>query len=453
VLLLDGHSLPALAFARSLGRAGVRITVAADSKHAPAAASRYCTQFLRCPSPLKDVEAFQTWLLDTVSRQPFDLLVGHTDQTVALLEHWRETLGDYVSVPLPPRDAFLHACDNAATVRLAQFHGIPTPRTHFIQDWADLEELADRQDRPLVIKPRTSIGCRDGVRQRMSVQYAFDGKMLLQKYTQMHRFSPWPLVKEYVPGTGVACFFLFHRGEVLARFQHRRIRETNPTGSGSCLRVSEAVDANLMEASEGLLRTIQWDGLVMVEYREAPDGTQYLMEINTRPWGSIQLAIEAGVDFPLLWYRAVTGQKVQEVSTWRAGVECRYLADDFRHLENVFYGPPAGWPLPYPKRLPTLLRFCKFWGRNLRYDDFAGGDWRPGLVGLRNYFAELGSKIWARFAGRTAEPLPTGIQLRAADPHAHPREEVVNDMGFGLTPSSLQLMTATRAVASRTKRK
>src|SRR5690625_2543289 len=40
----------------------------------------------------------------------------------------------------------------------------------------------------------------------------------------------------------------------------------------------------------------------MVEFRISPEGVPYLMEVNTRFWGSLQLAIDAGADFPkLLW--------------------------------------------------------------------------------------------------------------------------------------------------------
>jgi len=393
VLLLDGHSLPCLAFTRSLGRAGISVTVASESPDASTRVSRHGTKFPICPSPLREPEAFRHWLFRTLSQEHFDLLVGMTDQTVFLLQEWREQLGQLVDVPLAPREAFQLAWDNAATVKLAQELGIPTPRTFFIQDWGDLERVAQSQRGPLVIRPRHSINCKDGMYCQVKVEYAFDAQMLRKKYALVHYDSPWPLIKEYVPGVGAACFFLRHQGKILARFQHQRIRETNPTGSGSCLRVSVAPDPALMEAGERLLAAMNWEGLAMVEYRVGTDGTAYLIEVNPRPWGSIQLAVEAGVDFPLLWYCAVTGQPVKEVHSHRAGVYCRYLGGDLRNLESVLHGPPPDWRLPYPKRLPTLLQFLKFWGPNLCYDDFASGDWRPGFIEILNYLVTLKRRI------------------------------------------------------------
>jgi predicted ATP-grasp superfamily ATP-dependent carboligase len=404
VLLLDGHSLASLAFMRSLARAGIRVTVGAASSDAPARFSRHCVQFLLYPSPMEQPKAFRQWLFEILGRCQFDSLIGTTDQTMLLLDEWRELLSLHVKVPLPAQESFRLACDKAKTLKQAQALGLAVPPTCFIQNEEEFDHAANSLRPPFVIKPRSSIGCWQGQRFRLSVAYAFNKDTLRQKYFALHRFSPWPLVQSYVTGSGKGCFFLIREGEILARFQHRRIRDQDPTGSGSTLRISVAPDPTLMKASEQLLRVIGADGLVMVEYRVGEDETPYLMEINPRPWGSMQLAVESGVDFPLLWYRAVTKQPVEVIHSYRQGVVCRYLGGDLRNLESVLLGPPPDWPLDFPRRLPTLLEFLRFWGPNLYYDDFAAGDWRPGLAELRNYFVDLGGRFRGRvrraFTGR-----------------------------------------------------
>ncbi len=404
VLLLDGHSLASLAFTRSLGRAGIVVTVAAASTDAPARVSRFCVQFLVYPSPMAKPEAFRQWLFETVAHRRFDILIGTTDQTLPLLDEWREPLASHVEVPLPASEAFRIAYDKAETLKRGQELGLAIPPTWFIQSGEEFERVANNLRPPFVIKARSSIGWWQGQRIRLGVEYAFDRDTLRQKYAALQRYSPWPMVQAYVAGIGVGCFFLIREGKVLARFQHQRIRDVDPTGSGSSLRVSVAPDPLIMEGSERLIRAIGWEGLLMVEYRVGADRTPYLMEVNPRPWGSMQLALESGVDFPLLWYRAIAGRPVEEVSSYRQGIFCRYLAGDLRHLESVLHGPPHDWRLDFPKRFPTLVEFVKFWGSNLRYDDFAVGDWRPGLAELRNYFVELGGRIrgrlWRAFTGR-----------------------------------------------------
>ena len=396
VLLLDGYSAASLAFTRSLGRAGVRVTVADFRAETPARRSRYCSRFVRYPSPLDESEKFRAWLFAELAQGGHQVLAGTTDYTMPLLDEWMEELTARVRVLFPGRAGYRLAYDKAATLRLAAEAGLEIPPTHWLSTSDEVEEMARGTRWPLVIKGRSSVVCREGRRVSAGVEYASDAEEFRRKFAAEHAISPWPLVQEYVPGVGVGCFFLRHGGEILARFQHRRIRDTRPTGSGSCLRESVPLDPGLMERSERILQRMNWEGLCMVEYRQAPDGTPYLMEVNPRPWGSMQLSIEAGVDFPLLWYRLGIGEKVDPVAAYTTGILGRSLVGDCKHLESVLYGPPAGWRLPFPRRLPTLLNFLKFWGPRLRYDDFAAGDWRPGLAELGIYFRGLAERVFRR---------------------------------------------------------
>ncbi|MBI1749139.1 MAG: ATP-grasp domain-containing protein [Acidobacteria bacterium] len=396
VLLLDGNSLASLAFTRSLGRAGIHVTVADPALDAPVRHSRYCARYLQYPSPLDHPEAFREWLFHEAANGGHGLLIGTTDYTLPLLDEWREALSAHLRVALPARDAFRRAYDKAATLELAREAGLAIPPTHLPRSMEELERLAAGSRWPLVIKPRSSVLASQQRRSAAGVEYAWNAEELRQRYAAVHEKSPWPMVQEYVSGAGAGCFFLIRDACVLAQFQHLRIRDKNPTGSGSCLRLSVPPDEALMASSERLLRGMGWDGLAMVEFKVDADGMAYLMEVNPRPWGSMQLAVEAGVDFPLLWYRVWTGAPVEPVLNYQSGILCRYLVGDLKHLESVLNGPPPGWRLPYPKRLPTLLNFLRFWGRNLRYDDFAAGDWRPGLAELGAHFRELAGHLFRK---------------------------------------------------------
>ena len=99
----------------------------------------------------------------------------------------------------------------------------------------------------------------------------------------------------------------------IAWFAHRRIREKPPSGGVSVLCESVAVDPMLKEYAERLLRAAEYRGVAMVEFRIGTDGRPYLMEVNARFWGSLQLAIDCGVDFPWLYYQMLMGEKVEPV--------------------------------------------------------------------------------------------------------------------------------------------
>jgi predicted ATP-grasp superfamily ATP-dependent carboligase len=139
------------------------------------------------------------------------------------------------------------------------------------------------------------------------------------------------LVQEFVPGHGEAIFLLSSQGESVAVFAHRRLRERPPSGGVSVLRESITPDPELLRDSERLLADLGWTGVAMVEYRRAPDGRAVLMEINPRLWGSLQLAIDSGVDFPVLQL-ALHRREVCQPRVARVGVRTRWLMGDVDHV-------------------------------------------------------------------------------------------------------------------------
>ncbi len=403
VLLLDGASLACLAFSRSLGRAGIRVTVAESAPSALAGLSRFCSSYRQYPSPLEQPASFREWLFREVRDGNYDMVAGTTDFTIPLLQEWGGELRSQVLLPITPKSAFQLVFDKGLTITMARRVGLTTPSTFFLQSQEEAEKFCRQgaPNWPLVIKPRRSVvTTADGQRMSTHVSFAWDSSSLRAKLAHPQPDGEWPLVQEYVEGTGIGCFFLIHEGRVVRQFQHRRIRDKNPTGSGSCYRIGTPPTPELMQASERLLLAAGWEGMAMVEFRAAPSGPPYLMEVNGRPWGSMHLAMESGVDFPLVWWQCVTRKSVEIDLNYKAGVRSRHLAGDLHHLERVMLGPPRGWTLAYPKRLPTLLSFFQFWGPMLHYDDFAEGDHRPGWFGLRKYFVELWGRVAAKVRRR-----------------------------------------------------
>jgi len=69
-----------------------------------------------------------------------------------------------------------------------------------------------------------------------------------------------------------------------------------------------------------------------------------LMEVNGRAWGTLGLAVDAGVDFPRLLVEGHAGP----APAYRAGVQRRWLAGDARRLFATMAGKPPGYPGKFP---------------------------------------------------------------------------------------------------------
>ena len=94
----------------------------------------------------------------------------------------------------------------------------------------------------------------------------------------------------------------------------------------------------------------------MVEYKvEDRSGRPFLMEINGRFWGSLQLAIDAGVDFPAILAAISTGDPVAPSrGAYRVGVRSRWLWGEL----DVFlmYLTKSRSELKLPEGHPSRLR-------------------------------------------------------------------------------------------------
>jgi hypothetical protein len=129
-------------------------------------------------------------------------------------------------------------------------------------------------------------------------------------------------------------------------------------------------------------------GISMVEFKRQPNGEPaILMEINARPWGSMQLPISSGVDYPVhLVNWLLDGKLPPREIEYRQGIMCRRLVSELTHLEHTFRGAPPNWPVPYPSFLSTLLKISVPWYPGMRYDDFWLSDPWPGIEGVAQWF-------------------------------------------------------------------
>jgi predicted ATP-grasp superfamily ATP-dependent carboligase len=167
-------------------------------------------------------------------------------------------------------------------------------------------------------------------------------------------------MQERIVGPGVGVFVLMWDGQPVATFMHRRIREKPPSGGVSVYAESIAPDPALVDRAVRLLRSFDWRGVAMVELKvDARTGTPYLMEINGRFWGSLQLAIDAGVDFPALLVDRALGGNTRGPDTWQIGVRGRWWWGDVDYMVTRLRRSDAALALPSdaPKRARALLDF------------------------------------------------------------------------------------------------
>jgi predicted ATP-grasp superfamily ATP-dependent carboligase len=388
VLLTDGDQRSTLAAVRALGASGLKVLVAEDGRTSLASSSRYCAGHVAYPSPYDDEAAFVRAITSAASRHRVDLIIPMTDITSAILSENGTALPPTTRVAVMDPDAFWRASDKIALHRLATDIGVPSPTEQIVDPSGD-PDWKERLTFPCVIKParsrlRTSHGWLKTVVRRVDSRESLD-RLLSAESELSHPF----MVQRVIDGEGVGVFALVDRGEARIMFAHRRLREKPPWGGVSVLRESVAVDPVAGEYAARLLRALCWHGVAMVEFKkERSTGIPYLMEINGRFWGSLQLAIDAGLNFPLELAHLWAGEPVAEVSGYRVGIRSRWLLGD---LDHVLMRLRANTPVPAgsPTIPALLLDFCRFLRRDTRLEVESLRDPSPAVHELRCYTRDL----------------------------------------------------------------
>ena len=388
VLVLDGHSAAALAFTRSLGRAGHWVTVGSNQGiHSPANFSRYCRLSVRYPVPSQDASVFAEAVLGIAREHAIDLVVPVTDWTVLPLSKYREQFHGVSRLAVGPHSALGFAGDKFKTISLARELRIPVPETALIQSLDELNSVAANFGFPVVVKDRFSAGWEGNRAILGSVSYAYSRDDLKQKVEHRLRAAGDVLVQQFVAGEGIGFSCMCVEENLCLPFMWLRLRETDPRGSGSSARISIPITGEVRESSSALVKGVGLQGISMVEFkRPHSGGAAVLMEINARPWGSLQLPISSGIDYPLhLANWLLEGKLPPQEIEYRRGIVCRRMVSELTHLEHIFRGTPANWPIPYPSFFRTLWKIAVPWYPGVRYDDFWLSDPRPGIEGLAQW--------------------------------------------------------------------
>ena len=300
VLVLDGEQRSALAATRSLGRAGHEVTVGSAARRSLAGASRFSRDQLCHPPPETRPAEFLGWLEEGCRHRGWEMLFPMTEVTTDLLLRERGRWGR-ARVPFAPIDVIDALSDKVSLYRRACRLGVPVPPSCIVEGPDGLEEAVGRIGFPAVLKPaRSRIRAADGRFVSTSV-VRVRGREELHAALRRPGLEQYPfLYQRLVPGRGQGIFALYRRGEPAAFFAHRRLREKPPEGGVSVLSESVPVDDELLRHARALLDDAAWHGPSMVEFKVDGREGPFLMEVNARFWGSLQLAVDAGVDFPLL---------------------------------------------------------------------------------------------------------------------------------------------------------
>jgi predicted ATP-grasp superfamily ATP-dependent carboligase len=413
ILVLDASMKQSLAAVRSLGKAGLRVAAGESiaQLHSrlplPAFKSRYCQRTVVLPDLTTDEDAFIAAVTEFVSVHSPRVILPSGDITIAVLRRHRDRFAALGCVVALAAEAALDiANDKDRTLALAETLGIAYPRSVRVGRLDDLAAAVSELGFPFVLKP--TVSWNGGAVDRLVPEDVIDLAEARAVTERILRAGAGVLAQEWVPGRREGVTLFVADDEVLAACGHVAHRTTPPLGGASAVRESILAPADTLDVAVRLAKAMALQGPAEVEFRRDAAGRALLMEVNARLAGTIENAVQAGVDLPLMTWRWATGQAVTRVDAYRPGVRTRWLHGDLRWLWQNWKrsGRPDGM-----SHGRSVYTFLSEFGRTRHYDFFDRGDLRPFLAELRYTAYTLNRRPEAGRARRpdTAEPRVTSL--------------------------------------------
>jgi hypothetical protein len=224
---------------------------------------------------------------------------------------------------LPARERVEICYDKYSSVQLARSVGVPTPETCLVRQLDETNKIP--VSFPCVVKPS-----REAARLKRVDYCKNELELNSAVANQLCRLQgdAHVLVQEFVNGKGCGFFALMDHGLPLRVFMHQRIREYPPSGGRST--AARALYSERLKAlGLKLLSALQWHGVAMVEFKFSESIKDFqLIEINGKFWGSLELALSAGVNFGADLVRLFRGEKLAYSEEYDRAVEFYWPLDD-----------------------------------------------------------------------------------------------------------------------------
>ena len=387
VLVLGSDTRSFLTVIRSLGRAGKQVHVAWCARGSLAKTSRYVTAVhdLERPPASSWVSQFR----DLLDREQFDLVIPCNDPSILPLHEQREALSDY-PIYLVNAPIFETVMDKAAVNVIASKAGLKLPAEVIVRSNDEVSKI-EKLRPPYVLKPTQSFTARQlsSKNHVLTVKDLDSARKQIQAILQRTSVA----VQEHFDGHGVGVEFLAKEGEILMSFQHRRLHEP-PGGGGSSYRKSCNVDPELGAATTALVQALGYTGVGMAEFLYNPKRKDWIfVELNSRFWGSLPLAVACGADFPAYLYGMLCLGRRDFPRHYQVNRTARNWLMDVKWLGqtvaangmSVTRQLGLGWQLVSELRYPLTLReSC---------DAIAWDDTSPGVNEIKEALLELPRKI------------------------------------------------------------
>ena len=361
ILIMDGLQKNTLAAIRTLGREEYYIGVISNYQKLLTLGfySKYCKEKYTISGSVGNIDRYANEILDLIKNTNFDVLLPVSLKSYLAVSKYKEKFEKAINVTVPDWGKMQIAYNKDKTMEFATNIGIPIPKTQLLQDKSDLNEI---EKYPVVIKSSDAAGC--------FVKYSNNRKEIEENFGELNSKSKTNIIaQEYIRGFGCGFYGVYNKGELIAHFLHKRLKEFPITGGPSAVAESY-FDEKLFKYGKKLCDALKWHGPIMAEFKYDVENDEYkLIEINPKLWGSLDLTIAAGVNVPEILVKLALDIEIENVNKysyvkykWMFPDEFRVLISDFslKNLKNFFrIDKNTKTNVYFDDPLPTIIQMAR----------------------------------------------------------------------------------------------
>jgi predicted ATP-grasp superfamily ATP-dependent carboligase len=325
-MVLDPYGVRgSLAAVRALARAGWTVGVGGVDPAATAPSSRWSRWWDPVPPVPRGDDSFLMAVAEAVSRRGYEVVLPSGDAEALTLSRGRARIG--ARVPFPPHAVVARAFDKAELAAAADRAGLRTPVGIVVEPGVPAPSVP----LPAVVKEALHLGGQDAGAARLEAQVADTQDQVAARVREIHDAGGVALVQEYVGGCLCALALVIAPDGTVAGAVQQEAERIFPAQVGASVRArTMPLDAHLEDRARAMLRELGWWGLCELQFLRPRRGDFRLIDFNGRLYGSLELAVAAGVNLPALWAAAGVGQALSRSQPARPGVRYQWLEGDVR---------------------------------------------------------------------------------------------------------------------------
>lgn len=391
ILIIGEDTRSFLTVIRSLGEIGHIIDIVCLDNTSPSKKSKYIRNCYSLNYHSHSIQEFRLALEDIIKVNSYDLVIPCDERSIYPLKELSYKTSINTLFSLPNNSMLDVLFDKNSTKELCLDIGIPTAKHRYGKlsrdSYIDLFKFFNGK---FVLKPTHSFS-KEVLNKRNQVVIIENESDYSQFFEKNNNDNNEYLVEEFFEGYGVGVSIHAVNGEITHVFSHKRVHEPQ-RGGGSSYRQSIETPDVLLDACSKICKKTDYTGVGMFEFK-FNDQTQawILIEVNARFWGSLPLAVYAGVNFPRILVDHLLNknlpQKKQILTKYRTGVYSRDLSADIFNIHeeiskssNLFSKviTTGMW-------ISSFLRICLL---KEKIDSFSIKDTKPFFIEIKNFLLD-----------------------------------------------------------------